>query len=488
MLVPCPQRITHQGSRFARPDRIRLHVDGDAPVTERDRLAFVDDALEVAGIVVAEDGLPLQVRLAADTRPEGYRLALTEKQWTLAAVDAAGIFYGLQTLLQLLAFNRQIECQEIEDWPRYAYRGFMVDMGRATWPLPYLKRVVRILSRLKLNTLHLHLYDDHLCSLRFQNLPCGQENPYAITVRELGELVIYAARRHVTIVPELEAWGHAGSIIQHFPALRGAPGMYEGTSFAVGEELYRLMSTMLDEVVPVLPVEAVVHLGLDEAGWQLLPSAPADYTPARHVARMHEILMQTGRRHNRRLQMRCWADHKGIDIPAELRRQIIIEPWQYFGRAADDIRAKVARHSGTDKQPFIMGAGNSSLHLQGTFDATRLWCQAAQDSPNVLGPNICLWESNNLPGQLVGLYGGAGYAWNPQWRTGDLGGEDWRGLVSVRMKRWQSFFADAEDSALRADRGAEVYRGCYVDGALAGKPVTPWSFLQKASLPAGDPR
>ena len=130
-----------------------------------------------------------------------------------------------------------------------------------------------------------------------------------------------------------------------------------------------------------------------------------------------------------------------------------------------------------------MAGGISSQHLQGTYDATRIWAREGCNSPNALGVNICLWESNNLPGQFIGLFGGAGYIWNPGWRSIDLDkdpyGERSRGLLSRRMKRWQSAITDADDQALRFDRGWEVYRGVYVDGPLAGKSVTPFSVLSR---------
>ena len=81
----------------------------------------------------------------------------------------------------------------------------MVDMGRSAFSLSMLKRIVRILMRLKMNQLHLHLYDDELCGLKFDNLPFGEENPFAITINELAELVEYASQYHIEIVPELKA-------------------------------------------------------------------------------------------------------------------------------------------------------------------------------------------------------------------------------------------------------------------------------------------
>ncbi|MDZ4199484.1 MAG: family 20 glycosylhydrolase [Kiritimatiellia bacterium] len=486
---PCPKSIRSDGIPFLRPTRLRLIRGSDFPGSSHDLALFREDALDVAGLDSEESGsagYPVRIERDESLGKEAYRLSLRPDECVIASSDSDGCWWGMQTLLQILALDgRMLTPAVIEDRPRYSYRGLMIDMGRAPWPWPFLKRIVRILSRLKMNTLHLHLYDDHLCSLRFQSLPLGLENPYSITPGRMGELVNYARRRHVAIVPELEAWGHAGSIIRSLPHLRGAPGMWEGQSFGIGEELYELIQRMLDEVVPQLEREADVHMGLDEAGWELLPSATGNasaYSPATHVARIHDLLQKCGARHGRKLRMRCWADHKGIDIPPDLRRKIVIEPWNYFWSGETDIRSKVERYSGSDKQLFILGAGMSSQHLQGTCDATRIWCREARNSPNALGPNICHWEGNDLPGRFIGLFGGAGYAWNPNWgmpEEKDIHGENLRGLISRRMKRWQSVFSDADDAAMRLDRGWEVYRGVYTEGPLAGQPVTPFSALSR---------
>ena len=100
------------------------------------------------------------------------------------------------------------------------------------------------MGQLKLNTLHLHLYDDQLCNFRFANLPIGHENPFSLNAQDLKEIVQYARVYHISVMPELESWGHVASIVYHYPELCGGEGMYAGASFAIGEKTYTLLERM----------------------------------------------------------------------------------------------------------------------------------------------------------------------------------------------------------------------------------------------------
>ena len=94
------------------------------------------------------------------------------------AAHAAGLSYAIRTLEQLFVyFPANMPEIDINDYPAFNKRCFMVDMGRSVWRLPLLKRMIRILHRLKMNQLHLHLYDDELCSIKINELPFGSENP-----------------------------------------------------------------------------------------------------------------------------------------------------------------------------------------------------------------------------------------------------------------------------------------------------------------------
>jgi len=457
-----------------------IHSRDEGITTEAYRLA--SELRELAGIKLQkghEEAVNLILQLENGLPQEGYRLSIKQDGITITASDLPGLYYGGQTLLQILLLGKELREIEIEDWPHYKVREVMLDLGRAPYSTKMLKRVVRIMSRLKLNSLHLHLYDDHLNSLKFENLPLGHENHWALTTEDLRELIAYAREYHVSVVPELEAWGHAGSIIYHYPDLYGAPGMWEGSSFGIGEELYELLAKMFREVIPVLEKESAVHLGLDEAKWATLPSVQKEdieqYTPSQHCLRLYNLLQEIGEEYGRKLQMRIWADHGGRPLPREIEDKVIVEPWQYWECQGEDIKKKCAQYGKAGK-PFMMGAGMSSMHLQGTYGATRLWCQEGKSFSNVLGVDICLWESNLFPEQLVGVYAGADYAWGYSKKIPekeDLYRERLLGFVMEQLLNWQLKFPDANSNALLQDRGPAVRRGYYLNGPLAGQSVAP---------------
>jgi hypothetical protein len=479
-LVPYPRRLRLRGAAFPRPGAARVTAPAAAAAT---RQALVRDLAELAGVRPAPRA-PFKVELRLTpgaARPEGYRLEMGAGGATVAASDQPGLYYGAQTLLQLLVLGgRELRPVRIEDWPEFRTRSFMVDLGRSTFPVPYLERIVRILSRLKMNTLHLHLNDDQLCGLRFRKLPLGKENPAAITLGELAGLVRYARRHHVSILPEFECWGHAQAVIYHYPELYGGPGMWGGMSFGIGEPTFALFAKVFDELLPALEPECAVHVGLDEAEWHLLPSVPEGergrYTPTTLVGRIHDALQTAARRHGRNATMHLWADHGGRPLPKGLEKRLVIQPWNYDRRHEPAIRKKLRKYAGRGKAPLMMGGGMSSLAFGGSFAATRLWCRLGAGKPNVEGVTICHWENNDLPERLIGLYAGADYAWSPETpsdRPDDPYDEKLRGEMGRQMLRWQAAFRDADDVEMRRDRGPHVAQGYYCWGRRAGRPVAP---------------
>ena len=480
-LVPYPQRLRAGKARFARPREFRLSAPAAAAATSA---ALVRDLAALAGVRLSARA-PFRIALSlapGAARPEGYRLTLDGAGARVAASDQAGLYYGTQTLLQLLVLGeaKALRPVQIADWPEFPTRSFMVDLGRSVFTVAMLRRLVRILARLKMNTLHLHLADDELCGLRFRKLPLGRENPGAISLAELAALVRYARGFHVGILPEFECWGHAGAAIYHFPELYGAPGMWGGMSFGIGEPTFALFEKVFDELLPALERDCAVHVGLDEAEWHLLPSVPeserAKYTPTALVGRIHGLLLRAGRRHGRRVTMHLWADHGGRPLPAGLERQVVIQPWNYDRRHEPTIRRKMRRYAGAGKPPMMMGAGMSSVAFGGSFAATRQWCRLGAGKPNVRGVTICHWCDNDLAERLLGLYAGADYAWSPATpkdRPDDPYDEKLRGELGALMRKWQAAFRDADDEAIRRDRGPQVFCGHYSWGARAGRPVAP---------------
>ena len=486
-LVPYPQAVKIGKNSILRPKQVCVK---GAANTKAIADFLKKDLKDLAKVKNTPKGFPLQLQIKkSKAKAESYILEISKKGIKLTAPDEAGLFYGVQTLLQIFVLGDQENLSElkIEDWPQFRTRSFMIDLGRTVFSFKYLQRIVRMISRLKMNALHLHLCDDQLGGLRYKKLPFGSENPGAITLAELKKLVEYARTYQVKIIPEIECWGHAGSMIYHYPELYGAPGMWGGMSFAIGEKLFEILEKVFDELLPCLEKKCEVHIGLDEAIWALAKDVPKnkekDYTPTTLTRRLHDILRKSEKKAKRKVTIHLWADHGGRPLPKGIEKNFVIQPWMYFEAREDDIKAKVKKYSGKNKGPFMMGGGMSSNHFGGHFGATRAWCQAGKNSPNVEGITICHWENNNIADQLVGLFGGADYAWTPE--TPKLMGskvdtynEYLRAQVTHRMKAWQVKFKDGDEEALQNDMGSVVSNGFYCWGKKAGKAVAPTAWMK----------
>ena len=470
-LWPYPQEV-NVSEQFDSPKAVRL--EGDVLLD-----TYVHDLRNIAKIPLSSesDGYCINLTIdAAISKPEGYVIEVDRSTAKIAGADTAGLAYGFQTFLQLLAaFKKHGHWTrlEIRDWPAYRKRCFMIDMGRSCFSLPMLKRIVRILARLKMNQLHLHLYDDELCGLKFDGLPFGDENPFAITIKDLGALVEYASEYHVEIVPELEAWGHVGSLVAYYPNLRGGEGMYNGSSFLICEETFALMKKLIRQVVEVMPSKATIHLGLDEAKWFSAPSMDENFTPTDLVGRYYTILREIAHEQGKDLTMRIWADHGGRAVPREIQHNVIIEPWQYWKSNYSMIDLAIEKYSGKDKMSWMAGAGQSMGQCRGAYHATRYWCKQAADSPNVEGCNITFWGANNLSENFITLFAGSYYLWNPFSPAGFADLEDYEAfdrIVFPIMRRWRNCFAECSYDGMKEDQGAYVFNGFFFP---SGKPVTP---------------
>jgi len=243
----------------------------------------------------------------AKTGAEGYRLNVTPQQITLLASTGAGLFYGGQTLRQLLpvevfASSRQanVEWQvpvvSIQDAPRFAWRGLMMDCARHFFPVDDVKKFIDTMAVQKLNTLQWHLSDDQGWRLEIKkyprltsvgsvrsesplnsNMAQGDGKPYGgfYTQAQAREIVAYAAARHVNVVPEIEMPGHATAAIAAYPQLGNTdvPGYDPKVAttwgahlytFAPKPETFAFLEDVLSETMAIFP-SPVIHIGGDEA-------------------------------------------------------------------------------------------------------------------------------------------------------------------------------------------------------------------------------
>ncbi|MFD2768220.1 family 20 glycosylhydrolase [Micromonospora eburnea] len=248
---------------------------------------------------------------------EGYRLDVTGTEVRITAATPAGLLHGVQTLRQLLPVAVESATPVAEHWmvpggtivdrPRFAYRGAMLDVARHFFPVEDVLRVVDHLARYKLNHLHLHLTDDQGWRIAVDAWPKLAEVGGATEVGggpggwytrdDYRRIVRYAARRHVTVVPEIDLPGHTNAALVAYPELapsKIAPPPYTGTEVGFSyvdpadERTYDFVADVLGEVAALTP-GPWLHLGGDEAF-----KVPAD-TYRAFVERAQELVAATGK-------------------------------------------------------------------------------------------------------------------------------------------------------------------------------------------------
>ncbi|WP_343701607.1 family 20 glycosylhydrolase [Chitinophaga sp.] len=240
--------------------------------------------------------------------PETYHLKVSADQVSINGDDAAGTFYGMQTLIQLLPVQKAeafwIAGVDIFDQPRFAYRGLHLDVGRHMFSVDFIKKYIDLMAMHKFNTFHWHLTEDQGWRIEIKKYPKLQEvasrrketmqghyndqkydgKPYGgfYTQEQIKDVVQYAAGRHVTVIPEIELPGHSLAALAAYPHLGCTGGPYEvGTRWGVYDDVYcagndtvfTFLQDVLDEVMMLFP-SRYIHIGGDESPkvrWEKCP-------------------------------------------------------------------------------------------------------------------------------------------------------------------------------------------------------------------------
>jgi hypothetical protein len=288
---------------------------------------------------------------AVPTARESYLISVTSRGALLTARDDAGLFYAVQTVRQLIRRERDKftlpECL-IRDWPGMEFRGLSVDLGQGAVPTEaQIRRIITICSEYKLNVVS--LYMQHV--VPFASTPLLTPKGAEIDIETLKRLVAHAARRHVTLLPQQQTFGHMHHLLKHeiYSHLGEMP---HGTTLTAGDPaVYRWIDGMLSELVPVFP-GPFFHAGGDET-WDLgkginKDAYAAEGGPGRlwtdHMSRVAGMLRQKNRR------MLVWGDRllKAPEAISRMPKDTIIATWNY--NAKDDSNAFIApfRKAGLD--------------------------------------------------------------------------------------------------------------------------------------------
>ena len=317
-IIPEPAKVVTTEGEFTLPEHILIQA---APMQElKPAIDFIKEKLAATGAVVTVRNTftsPATIKLLLNKKTdttlgkEGYYLTVDKKGIVIRANSSAGLFYGEQTLVQLLP--KEIESAEpvahikwivpfvdITDYPRFGWRGLMLDVSRHFFTKEEVKQYIDQMAMYKFNLLHMHLTDDEGWRIQIKSLPrlttvgaynakeIGEFGTFPVpaaneprtyggfyTQEDIRELVKYAKSRFIDIMPEVDVPGHSLAAVVAYPELSCTPGAdqyqvrsgerirVDNTLNPSSEKTYAFLDKVLTEVAALFPFE-YVHMGGDE--------------------------------------------------------------------------------------------------------------------------------------------------------------------------------------------------------------------------------
>ncbi|WP_242155827.1 beta-N-acetylhexosaminidase [Aestuariivivens sediminis] len=324
-IIPQPVSIQPSNGKFL--------VDSKTKISASDALqneaGFLAQMLSYSAGVTINTGDNGNIQLQLDDtieNEEGYTLSVSYNQITISGKTAKGVFYGIQTLRQLMSASVEskinplgeltLPAVTITDHPRYQYRGMHLDVARHFFPVDFIKTFIDLIALHKMNTFHWHLTEDQGWRIEIKKYPklteigafrngtivghhpgtANDQIPYGgfYTQEEIKDIVAYASERHVSVIPEIELPGHSSAAIAAYPNLSCFPeeptvvtndmmsekgkaiqdagrpkivqetwGVFPDVYCAGKEETFAFLQDVLDEVIPLFPSE-YIHIGGDE--------------------------------------------------------------------------------------------------------------------------------------------------------------------------------------------------------------------------------
>ena len=317
--MPWPAHITQQQGSLALDGTPRIELTGGDERVHSALKRFIDQlSVQTAVPFDRSFGPPPQgplfviqcsspgLKVQALGEDESYHLSVRQSGITLTAPNPLGIIYGLQTLLQLVQAGPSgwvIPDVEIDDAPRFPWRGLMIDVSRHFMPLPVLERNIDGMAAVKLNVLHLHLSDDE--GFRVESKKCPRLTGNAsdgqyFTQAQMLHLIAYARDRGIRVVPEFDLPGHAVSWLVAYPQLSSGPpptGLVRSARDTLrppldptNPETYKIIDKVFGEMEKLFP-DAYFHIGGDEVNpkyWGQDPKIQA-WMHAHNIANAHDL-------------------------------------------------------------------------------------------------------------------------------------------------------------------------------------------------------
>ena len=334
----CPEKNSEQGPGNIIPRPMELvkkegsfTIDRKTTIVFSENESLLKEANYLTGLLNEYSGLKIKlftnnpeekntIGLIVNSNivnPEGYVLKVTKDGITIEGGSPSGVFYGIQTLRQLLPHQTgkaklklKVQAIEIKDEPRFAYRGLHLDVGRHFFPVEFIKEYIDLIALHKMNTFHWHLTEDQGWRIEIKKYPeltkigafrketlkghwgkkpreyDGERYGGFYTQEEIKEVVNYALERNVTIIPEIEMPGHSLAALASYPHLGCTGGPYEVATHWGGfndvycagrDSVFIFLEDVLDEVIALFPGK-FIHIGGDECPkhkWKECPECQA---------------------------------------------------------------------------------------------------------------------------------------------------------------------------------------------------------------------
>lgn len=388
-LVPRPAHLVPGSGNYLFSAETVFSVENEeqAKVAKELILLFTDAAGFTPKLQIGKKKGDIRFKTDSSLKSEAYALHISPKEILIKASDSKGFFYALQTIRQLLPpaieggkkpdgeIRWEVPAVTINDEPRFGYRGLMLDVARFFMPKENVLRIIDCMAMLKINTLHFHLIDDNGWRLEIKQYPRltevgawrvdrtnvsfparrnpvkGEPTPVGgfYTQEDIKEIVAYAAKRQIEVIPEVEMPAHSNAALASYPqfacpvvdkfigVLPGLGGNHADIIFCAGNDsAYTFLQNVIDEVVTLFP-SRYIHLGGDEAwktNWKKCPLCQARMKKERlaheedlqgyFMNRMAEYVRGKGK------EVMGWDELTNSKLP----EGAIIYGWQGFGQAA----------------------------------------------------------------------------------------------------------------------------------------------------------
>lgn len=322
-LVPIPVEVKEiSGQPFVIGQSLTIGYQRSQSFT-KESAALLSEYLKTSGVIChlsnrrVKEGVSF-LKGDGSFGAEGYALSVNDKGVVIRADSSAGLFYGIQTLRQLLpteaTFGKTpsekpsftVPAVEIKDKPAYRWRGFMLDSSRHFFSTDEVKKILDLMASQKMNTFHWHITDDQGWRIQIKKYPALTESgawrsdigwgldPKSTThyradgkyggfytQNEIKEIVAYAAKRHITVMPEIDMPGHSWQAVAVMPNLNcfpeaiknGTPGIHANVYCPGKEDTFKFLEDVYSEVIALFPCK-YIHIGGDECpkdNWKKCP-------------------------------------------------------------------------------------------------------------------------------------------------------------------------------------------------------------------------